>query len=156
MSTQAPLVTAELKGAIGTEVTVPPQVVELGVIKEFAKAIAWPNPPNPLYTDEAYARKTRYRGIIAPPTFFTRLNSQGPRPQIPLPPCKVQVNGGHEFEILGIIRPGDSITLTRRFADVYERQGRKERMLFVIYDYIYTNQLNEVVGKCRFTAIRLY
>lgn len=156
MSEQKSLITDEVKASIGRTVKGEPELVEMGMIREFAIAIAWPDPPNPLYTDEAYARKTRHKGVIAPPTFFTRLGHNMPRPHVPLPECKVQINGGHEFEMLGTIRLGDRITMTRKVADVYEKLGRKDHMVFVIYDFAYTNHLNEVVGKGKFTAIRLY
>ncbi len=157
MTTQAPLVTDELRAYIGKEKVGPPEVVELGMIREFAKAIAWPDPPDPLYTDEAFARKTRHRGIVAPPTFFTRLGHGSTLlADLPLPTCRTTVNGGQEYEPLAPIRPGDTITTKRNLVDVKERQGRHERMLFLIYEFTYTNQLNEVVGKGKFTQIRLH
>jgi len=40
-------------------------------IKEFVEAIG---DKNPLYTNERYGRKTRFGGIIAPPTFVIACN----------------------------------------------------------------------------------
>lgn len=41
-------------------------LVERGAVKKFAEAIA---DPNPLYVDEAAAKKSRYGRLLTPPTF---------------------------------------------------------------------------------------
>ena len=38
-------------------------------IRKWAIATYWPEPPPPIYWDEAYAKTTRWGGIIAPPDF---------------------------------------------------------------------------------------
>ena len=44
----------ELQTQIGNKAKGQPEVIELNMIKEWAKAVAWPDPPNPLYTDEVF------------------------------------------------------------------------------------------------------
>ena len=51
-----------LQSQIGNKAIGEPELIELNMIKEWAKAVAWPDPPNPLYTDEVFAKKTRYKG----------------------------------------------------------------------------------------------
>lgn len=41
-------------------------LVERGAVRKFAEAIG---DPNPLYADEETAKRSRYNGLIAPPTF---------------------------------------------------------------------------------------
>src|SRR5580765_8048004 len=55
-----------LKRKIGHQSGPVVRTVEAGAIAKFAAAIG---DPNPLYVDEAYAKTTRFDGIIAPPTF---------------------------------------------------------------------------------------
>lgn len=156
MATETPLLTDEIRAQIGNEKTGAPELVEVNMIKEWAKAVAWPDPPNPLYTDEAFARKTRFKGIIAPPMFFTRLGHGLAGQVAKLPPAKATANGEGEHEPLQIIRPGDYITTTCRFADAYEKRGKAGRLLFVTYHYTFRNQLNEVVGRGMRSQIRIH
>ena len=61
------MIPEEMKECIG--MVDPPAVyeVEKGSIRRYAEAVG---DNNPLYRDEAYASKSRYGGIIAPPGFF--------------------------------------------------------------------------------------
>jgi hydroxyacyl-ACP dehydratase HTD2-like protein with hotdog domain len=63
------------------------------------------------------------------------------------------VAGGTEYEFHEHIRPGDTLTATRRIADMYEKQGRSGPMAFVVSETTYRNQHGKVVGVQRFTAI---
>jgi len=65
-----PATTEEMRARIGVES--PPRVsppVDKSLIRIWAISLAWPEPPDPLYWDEEYAKKTRFGGIIAPPYF---------------------------------------------------------------------------------------
>jgi acyl dehydratase len=100
--------------------------VEKAHIAAFAQAV---DDPNKLYTDEKYASKTKYKGIIAPPTYaacFAGPLEVGKQP----PPLLVKmgldaninvalmVHGEQEFEYFAPVRPGDEITAVARIADV--------------------------------------
>jgi acyl dehydratase len=52
-----------------------------------------------------------------------------------------------EVEFLGRIRSGDSITLTSRVKDVYEKTGRTGAMIFVVVSSTLKNQNGEVVAQ---------
>ena len=81
MPTSAPLVTEEMRQqAIGLEGSPVTVEVEKGAIIKFAQAIG---DDNPLFNDEVEARRSRYGGLIAPPTFLRSMTSV--RPQLPLP-----------------------------------------------------------------------
>ncbi len=150
MASQGPLVTEEMRQkSIGAEGKPTVLEVEKGAIKRFAEALG---DPNPLWNDEAAARKGRYGGIVAPPTFLRSIRFQ--RPDLPLEiPFNRLLDGGSEWEYFGPVRAGDRITAIARIADVSERSGRLGLMLFTVFEVTYTNQLDEVVATQRSTSI---
>lgn len=130
------------------------EAVEAGAIRKFAEAYM---DPNPLWRDKEYAKKTPYRGIIAPPTFFHCLQTVGyARMDIPMPWKKITgLNGGNEFEIYKPLRPGDVITGKAKVTDIFGRVSKRMGpMVFYIVEMTYTNQKGEVVAKQRSTTIR--
>ena len=79
MSTTQPLLTEEMRQqAIGTETAPVTTDIEKGAIIKFAQAIG---DSNPIYSDEAAARKTPYGTLVTPPTFLRSMRSV--RPTIP-------------------------------------------------------------------------
>ncbi len=137
--------------------------VYLEDITKFAKAIG---DNNPLWLDVDYAMATRWRGIIAPPTFVDRFtpfyvlgddNSQGYLGG-PLPiakPFRHGFSAGDDYENLRPVRPGDVISVTTTLDDITERQSKPGigRMVFIKYVKTYRNQRNDVVSICRWTSL---
>ncbi len=68
---QRSVITQDMRDAIGVDSEPATHVVEIGAIKKFAEAIG---DSNPIYSDERAALKTRYAGLIAPPTFLRSLH----------------------------------------------------------------------------------
>lgn len=127
--------------------------IEKSHITAFARAIG---DPNPLWNDERAARKSRYGGLIAPPT-FARMIGFALRPgtiQQTLLPGSLQVDGGTEWEYFEPIRPGDRITVHRKVTDVYERHGAAGPLVFITDESSFTNQFGEIAVIQRGTAIR--
>jgi len=60
------ILTDEMLNAVGFATTPVTYEIERGAIRKFAQAI---EDPNALFNDEQAARKTRFGGMIAPPTF---------------------------------------------------------------------------------------
>lgn len=158
-------ITDEMRASIGKEVgrrVSPP--VDPTLIRIWAIAIRWPEPPDRIYWDEEYAKTTKYGGIIAPPYFnpfayfideerasgaWTFGGGRGPGRR----DLRV-LNGGGEAEYFDVpIRPGDVITETQTITDMYEREGRLGRMLFTITETRWTNQRGELVRIYRSTVI---
>jgi acyl dehydratase len=136
--------------AIGTEGSPGVLEIEKGHIRRFAEAVG---DPNPLFNDEAEARKTRYGGIIAPPTFLRSMRVGQPRLPFEMPFTR-RLDGGSEWEYFQPVRAGDRITAVARIADVRERQGRQRgSMFFQVTETTYTNQFGEVVATQRSTGI---
>ena len=150
MTSQGTVLSEEMRRqAIGLESEPATIDVERGAIQRFAEAIG---DPNPLWNDEATARKGRYGGLMAPPTFLRRLILQ--RPQLPFdPPFHRVLDGGSEWEYFEPVRVGDRITGVNRIIDMSERSGRLGTMLFTVTEATYTNQFGEVVAVQRNTGI---
>lgn len=150
----APVITEEMRRLVGVET--PPYVVEVerGDLRRFAEATG---ETRPLFTDEAWATQTPNGGVIVPPTFFC------PDPIVAAElaglkrpwPLRYSIDGGSEWEFLRPVRVGDTLRLTARITDLYEKVGssRTRRMLFTLIEVRCVNQRDELVGMARGTAI---
>ncbi len=123
--------------------------IEAGHIMMFARAVG---DANPIYSDEAYAKKAQPGGIIAPPTFAQSSAQFDPdfflRPKIGKPwfgsgkePTGMKpgegpggaVRGLHaeqHFEYHRHIHPGDVLTATVKPGKKWEKEGRRSGKLF--------------------------
>lgn len=121
--------------------------VELGKIREFARAVKDPKPEY-LQRDDA----------IAPPTFLMTISHWigdlgQTRSAVKLDYRRL-LHGEQEFEYVRPIRAGDVLTFRSRTKDVFEKAGKRGgTMLFVIGETEFTNQRGEVVAYMRNTAI---
>ena len=147
------VITDEMRSMIEVESDTSVYEIEKGAIRRWADAIG---DPNPLYHDEEYAKKRGYRSIIAPPAFIGQyafpVKSSQKQARIRSPFTR-NLNGGNEYEFFKPVQAGDVITSTTKLAELFEREGRLGRMLFVIYETTYKNQNGEVVAKARNTSI---
>jgi acyl dehydratase len=147
------IITEKLRNMVGVEAEPEVFEVEKGHIRRFAEAVG---DPNPLWQDEAYARKSRYGSIIAPPMF---LQDEGKNKfadrliEIPLP-VKGFLNGGVEIDYYQPMKPGDVITTQARLVDVYEKEGKAGKLVFMIMEVTFKNQRKELVCRSRNTFIR--
>ncbi|MEE9285863.1 MAG: MaoC family dehydratase N-terminal domain-containing protein [Dehalococcoidia bacterium] len=147
----------ELRAFIGREVSRrTSQPVEVSDIRKWAIAGYWPETPPRVFWDGAYARKTRFGGIVAPEdfnpfawsidppeTFLTDEDLRGPVERIGLGWNILNGGGGHEYH--GRIRPGDVISAVAVLDDIYIRQGKQWPMIFFIRKSKWTNQNSEMV-----------
>lgn len=104
--------------------------VEKRHIRQFATAIS---DPNPLYTDEAFARDSMYGGIIAPPTFAIAIGQEAAGIELELDESRM-LHGEQEFIYYRPIRLGETLYSQMKVADVYERNGKKGPMQFLVLD----------------------
>lgn len=151
---KAPLITREMKELVGKEF-VASCSVEVGkmTIMRFAAAIG---DKNPLYWDDDYARGHGFDGIIAPPTFVFEVSNEleGPISEdgacwksLFIPPPHLRfVRGGNEYVIFRPVKPTDAITVKRRIAELYEKEGKSGNLCFLIYETTYFNQEQEPLG----------
>ncbi|SRR5713101_4919315 len=142
-------------------------------IRKWAQAVYYPQPPPPLYWDEAYAAKTSHGGIVAPEDFnpFAWMTAAGPAdvpdatapgstfPEhnlgVELPATTNMLNGGIECSYTGVrMRPGDVITAVTCLTEYTERPGRLGLMLFTTTESRWTNQEGQLVKTQRDILIR--
>ena len=147
------LITEELRSKIGIESAPEVHEIEKGMIRRFVLAI---DDLNPLWQDEEYARKSRYGGIIAPPTFVLTVGFDELQQQLQesIPGGGI-LHGSTELECYQPVRAGDIITVTSKITNIRERQDRRMgKMAFVTLDITYKNQGQELVARCQQMIIR--
>src|SRR5262249_25452275 len=101
---------------------------------------------NPLYTDEAAAAKGPYGGLVAPPTFVTKLRPNKFTPEHLPRFGKFGFDGGRDLEVLAPVRPGDRLTMLSTIHDIYEKTGRTGSMYFIVIRNEVNNQNGEKVA----------
>jgi hydroxyacyl-ACP dehydratase HTD2-like protein with hotdog domain len=61
--------------------------------------------------------------------------------------------GGHKYEVLGRVHPGDVLTATEYLVDITEKQGRSGTLVFVTTETTYHNQHDVLIARYRHTVI---
>jgi acyl dehydratase len=152
------------KSKVGMEFPAYTMTVEKNKIAEFAMAAALKKEKeeiNPIYYDEASAKKAGYQGIPVPPTFLSSLlfwTGNG-LPEI-VKALSIDLSrllhSKEEYEYYGNIYEGDTITRKMKVAEMYER-GRRDRLgRFIDVTILETeviNQRGEFVAKIRTTMM---
>jgi acyl dehydratase len=155
------VITDEMRKSIGIESE--PTIVEIEKepIRRIAAAMG---NTNPLHYDEEYAKKHGFRSIVAPPGY-------NPLYSFPIKTGEPQevgqevgkeirskfsrgLNGGGEYEFFQPIQAGDILSITHRTSDIYERNGRAGKMVFIVSETICRNLKGETVLIIRNTGIR--
>lgn len=130
--------------------------VEKGAIRKYADAVG---DQNPLFWDEGYASKSRFGAMIAPPGFFG-----WPAKWLPVGPfvdpsymdvvdaigeagySRGLFFGGAECDFYLPVRAGDVISATLRVKDIFEREGKNGKLIFLVMETTYVNQNGELVA----------
>ena len=144
----------DMQAYVGT--SAPPHILRLEgeVVRRFTEAV---RDPNPLWSDEEFAKGTRYGGSIVPPHIFCTLMSitqcspesgviPVPVPNVPLPRENV-LEGEETWEHFTPARIGDVITSTCTLTDVKVREGRLGELFIMVCEAESVNQRGELV--CR-------
>lgn len=122
---------------------------------------------DPIHLDPDAARSAGHRGLVAPPlfTYVVRMQCFNVVPAAEVepdgstkgdtPPVTVQrAMAGETVIELGVpIVAGDRIAVSKTVSDMYEKEGRSGALLFVVFDYHFTNQDDEMVAHETFTRI---
>jgi acyl dehydratase len=137
----------------------PPTIkeVEKGAIRRYAAAVG---DPNPLYSDDEYARKSRYGGIIAPPGFFGWPKAGLPAAEglIGLMTGLIEagyagiLDGGMAYECYLPVRAGDTLVASPMVKDVTAKAG-KTNMMITRFETTYLNQNGDLVARSFHTLI---
>lgn len=156
------LLTEELKGFIGREAHYPARE-ELGraSIRYFALALG---DDNPLYVDDAYAKKAGYPSVIAPPTLICetcQYAHQAPNADgyighewhLPVPDTRL-VRAGNDYEFMRPLLPTDRISATWTLESIVEKpSSRGGTQLFVSSVARYRDAQGDLVAINRETIV---
>ena len=150
----------EIRKYVGTESEPIVYFIDAGSIKFFAESLT---DPDPLYWDKDYAKTTKHRGIVAPPTFYggatclRNVKAGDSRTvssvDVPVPPGWTSLNAGDDFQMFAPIKPGDTLTCREKVVDAYEKQGRSSHLIFVVREKTLVNQRHQVVLVRRGTSV---
>jgi acyl dehydratase len=141
-----------LRKRIGIERGPVSRLIEKGALIKFAKSIG---ETHPLYLDEEYAKRTRFGGLIASPTYVSTFAGEvfgGELFDFDLPLTRML----HSDDIVANERPiraGDVITAKARYADAYVREGREGPLLFQAAEMTLTNQRGERAALVRVASV---
>ena len=162
MTTEAgsKVITDAARALVGAELDPVTIEIDKTLLKRFAVAVKSPNPPNPLYYDEAYAAKTPYGGIIAAPTLCGGFPWLGPILEKVNPSMgkyRVGLNGGNEYEFFEPIRAGDALTTRPKLSSLSEKPRDDGGVMLVLdLEATFANQRCEPVLAARQTLLRIY
>jgi hypothetical protein len=140
--------------------------LERDTLRRFVQAIM---DTDPLYIDEAYAAKSRFGGMVAPPLFPVhafRPPLGGPDPLDVLrtdpdadgsggndgmyfglapieSPFRRLLNGGNEIEFFRCLEVGERCVANARYADVRLKQGKGGALLLVVVETTFSTESGE-------------
>lgn len=123
-----------------------PYTLTLEAIQRYCRSVG---DLNPLYFDEEYAKKSRWGGLIAPPSIHPLLVF-GCTPIDDFMRSPGTINAGQSWSYNEPARPGDVITLQAKALDKFIKKER----LFVIHDNVFFNQKGDVICSGRGWTVR--
>ena len=133
-------------------------------IARFARATG---ETNPIHFDGTAAVAQGHTDVVAPTMFpyvirqhasalvaHDELEPDGsPSADVPPLPTRRAMAGETAIEFGPPIVAGDTITVRKSLADMYEKHGKSGRLVFVEMEFSFTNQRGETVAKESFTRI---
>ena len=123
-----------------------PYLLTLDAIQKYCRSVG---ETHPLYFDEAYAKRTPYGGIVAPPSIHILLMFAC-TPADDWMRSPGTINAGQSWSYNIHARPGDTIRLEARALDKFIKRQR----LFVVHDNVFFNQHDQVICSGRGQTIR--
>jgi acyl dehydratase len=152
------------KSKVGMEFPAYTMTVEKNKIAELAMAVALKEEKegiNPIYYDEASAKKAGYQGIPAPPTFMASFffwTGEGLLEIVKALSMDINrlLHSEEEYEYYGSTYAGDTITRKMKVVEMYER-GKRGRLggfaEVTVLETEVTNQRGELIAKVRTTLM---
>jgi acyl dehydratase len=122
---------------------------------------------NPIHFDKEAAAAAGYPDVIAPTLFpyVVRMHASAlvppdqlepdgsPSADVPPLPTRRAMAGETSVVFGEPIVAGDLITVEKRLAQMYEKEGRSGPLVFVEMEFTFTNQRDEMVARENFTRI---
>jgi len=131
-------------------------------IARFARATG---ETNPVHYDPTASIAAGHDDVVAPTMFpyVIRMHASSldgdlehygsPRGDVPPLPTKRAMAGETSISCGAPIVAGDVVTVSKRIADMYEKEGRSGPLVFVVMEFTFTNQRGEHVTTESFTRI---
>lgn len=120
--------------------------VELDDVLTWSKSVG---ETDPRFTDPDHSE------FRAHPTFATHFSSGRMLPaDFPQIGSGNGIDGGKAIDVLGPIRPGDTLTASTELAEIYEKTGRSGTMVFIVQRMHLTNQHGDDVATVDWRMIR--
>jgi acyl dehydratase len=133
-------------------------------IARFARATG---ETNPIYFDPAAAKAAGHPDVVAPTLFpyvirmhastlvpADQLEPDGsPSADVPPLPTRRAMAGETRVELGAPVVAGDVVSVEKRLADMYEKEGRSGPLVFLEMEFTFTNQRGEMVARENFTRI---
>lgn len=143
------------KTMIGREFPAVTATIEDESVKAFARALG---ETEPLYLDDAAAQSGPFGAVIAPPTYPIAFMAQAMSgaassfEELGLN-FMTLVHGEQEFEYERPVKVGETLTLTARIQDVYEKEGRSGILDILVLETEATDTAGKRVFASRQTLV---
>ena len=124
-------------------------------IFEYARATL---STNPYCTDPDFSSKSRYKTVVAHPTFVATYSHQAMRyvfedKELAMDIPRI-VHGEQSYEFGKVVRSGDKISTTVKIVDIFRKENREGlQNEFLIIETESVNQKDELVCKGRWTLV---
>lgn len=133
------VITEKMKSMIGMEIAKVGHEVDKTMLRRLAEAIEDPD--------------LRWQTEAAPGFIMAAMVSGSGEPPKELFPLKRMVAGGGDWEFYLPIKVGDVITCNTKLAELYEREGKAGKLLFIVTETSIINQRGELAAKGRATLV---
>jgi 3-methylfumaryl-CoA hydratase len=122
---------------------------------------------NPIHFDKDAAVAAGYSDVVAPTlfTYVVRMHASAlvpvdqlepdgsPSADVPPLPTRRAMAGETRVVLGEPVLAGDTVTVRKRLAEMYEKEGRSGPLVFVEMEFTFTNQRGELVATENFTRI---
>ncbi len=133
-------------------------------IQRYARAIG---ETDPVHLDVDVAIAAGYPDLVAPPYFPYTIRMQAAnlvskadlapdgsaRSDVPPLLTTRAMAGETAIEFGAPVQAGDTITLHKRIVDLYEKEGRSGTLVFLVTEFVFVNQDDDLVMREVFTRI---
>lgn len=134
------------KKVIGHEFKAYSATAEAGKVRLFCKAIG---EEDPIYVDEAAAKKAGFARIPVPPTFLQAITNDNPDKGGLLQLLNVDIglilHGEQHYDYYAPVYVGDTITCQQKVTDMYDKKGGA--LWFVVSETSMKDQNGKAVAK---------
>ena len=151
MTTEQSHITDAMRAQIGKETPVTTYEIDKNSVRMFARSVGH---TDPVYYDEAEAKKAGYRSLPCPPgylgtpVFDPRKSGQIAFARIETPFKRI-LNGGTEIEYIETPCAGDTLYASSKVVELQERQGSLGPMIISFTETTYKDGAGKVVAIMR-------